>query len=63
MKRKQNADGYDWRDDSILEEPPPTNDPWKHIHPKEELTAADDDTYPPRDWYKTENPELHAEYF
>lgn len=57
-----NADGYDWRDDSTLEEPPPTNDPWKHIHPKAELTA-DDDTYPPRDWYKTEDPELHAEYF
>ena len=52
----------DWRDDSTFETLPPTEDPWENIHPKEELTDADD-TYPPRNWYKTEDPELHAEYF
>ena len=53
---------YDWRDNSNLEKPP-TNDPWKNIHPKEELTDAADDTYPPRNWYKTEDPVLRAEYY
>ena len=33
-----------------------------HITP-EETTDAVEDTYPPRDWHKTEDPELYAEYF
>ena len=60
---RPNGDGYDWRDDSTLEYPSPTNDPWKHIYPKDKLTSAADDTYPPRDWYKTEDPELFFESF
>ena len=53
----------DWRDDSTFETLPPTEDPWENIHPKAELTDADDDTYPPRNWYKTEDPVLRAEYY
>ena len=59
--RRQNK--YDWRDDSPFETLPTTNDPWKNIHPKEELTDAADDTYPPQNWHKTEDPVLRAEYY
>ena len=56
-------DKYDWKDDNTVEAPPPTNDPWKHTHPKTELTQAANDTYPPQNWYKTEDPVLRAEYY
>ncbi|MCY3550374.1 MAG: hypothetical protein OXH39_07920 [Candidatus Poribacteria bacterium] len=53
---------YDWRDDSTFETPPPKNDPWKQT--KQETEVADAaDTYPPKDWYKTEDPVLRAEYY
>ena len=54
---------YDWRDDSTFEALPPTKDPWENIHPKAELTDAAADTYPPRNWFKTEDPVLRAEYY
>ncbi|MCY3721117.1 hypothetical protein F4X88_15600 [Candidatus Poribacteria bacterium] len=56
------SDEYDWRDDSVFDVTPPKNDPWGQTHPVSEPTKAADDTYPPRDWYKTEDPELRAEY-
>ena len=54
---------YDWRDDDAFDVTPPKSDPWKEIHPESETTDTADDTYPPRDWYKTEDPVLRAEYF
>lgn len=54
---------YDWRDDSAFDVPLPKSDPWKQTHPESETTDTVDDTYPPRDWYKTEDPVLRAEYF
>ena len=54
---------YDWQDDSTFDVTPPKSDPWKQTHPGSETTDTVDDTYPPRDWYKTEDPELRAEYF
>ena len=53
---------YDWRDDSTFETPPPKNDPWKQTKQKTEVADAAD-TYPPKDWYKTEDPVLRAEYY
>ena len=54
---------YDWRDHGVLDVPLLKSDPWKPTHPVSESTAVTDDTYPPRDWYKTEDLELRAEYF
>ena len=54
---------YDWRDDDAFDVTPPKSDPWKQTHPESETTDTADDTYPPRDWYKTEDPVLYAEYF
>lgn len=54
---------YDWRDDSTFDVTPPKSDPWKQTQPESETTDTANDTYPPRDWYKTEDPELRAEYF
>ncbi|MCY3550985.1 MAG: hypothetical protein OXH39_11050 [Candidatus Poribacteria bacterium] len=56
------SSGYDWRDESAFDAALPKSDPWKQTHPESEPTDTADDTYPPRDWYKTEDPELHAEY-
>ena len=56
------SSGSDWRDDSAFESSSPKVDPWKQTYPEQEVTDATDDTYPPRDWYKTEDPELRAEY-
>ena len=52
---------YDWRDDGVFESPPPKEDPWEPTYPEQQTTDAND-TYPPRDWYKTKDPELRAEY-
>ena len=54
---------YDWQNDDAFDVTLPESDPWKQTHPESELTDTADDTYPPRDWYKTEDPELRAEYF
>ena len=53
--------GYDWQEDSVFEAPLSTTDPWKQTYPEQKPTEADD-TYPPRDWHKTEDPELYTEY-
>ena len=58
-----NSSEYDWRDDSAFDDALLKSDPWKQTHPESETTDPADDTYPPRDWYKTEDPELRAEYF
>lgn len=54
----------DWQDDAAFEAPPPTSDPWQQNAPEPETTVAetDDDAYPPKDWYKTKDPELRAKY-
>ena len=57
------SSGYDWRDDSVSDVTLPKSDPWKQTHIESEPTNTVDDTYPPRDWYKTEDPVLRAEYF
>ena len=54
---------YDWRDDSVSDVTLPKSDPWKQTHPESETTDTADDTYPPKDWYKTEDPELFIKYF
>ncbi|MDE0555469.1 MAG: hypothetical protein OXI24_14695 [Candidatus Poribacteria bacterium] len=53
---------YDWQDEGIFDSSLPKVDPWEQTYPEQETTAPDD-TYPPRDWYKTKDPELRAEYF
>ena len=53
---------YDWRDESTFDTPPPKNDPWKQTEQETEVADAAD-TYPPKDWYKTEDPVLRAEYY
>ncbi len=55
--------GTDWRDDPAFDDTFVKKDPWKQTYPQQTSTDDTDDTYPPRDWYKTEDPELHAEYF
>lgn len=57
-----NSGEYDWREDSASDVPLSKSDPWGQTFPEPEVTDATDDTYPPRDWYKTEDPELRAEY-
>ena len=57
-----NSGEYDWRDNSAFDVLLPKSDPWEQSPPVSEPTDAVDDTYPPKDWYKTEDPELRAEY-
>ena len=52
----------DWRDDSGFDLPFSQNDPWAGIYPESEPTDDAGDTYPPRDWYETEDPALWIEY-
>lgn len=54
---------YDWRDDDVFDVELPKSDLWEQTYSESESTDTMDDTYPPRDWYKTEDPELRAEYF
>jgi len=54
---------YDWRNDGVFDVYQQPENPLKPTYPGRELTEADDDTYPPHDWYKTEEPELRAKYF
>lgn len=56
------TDEYDWRNDNLPNPTPPKKDPWKQIEPTNQ-TPVDDETYPPRDWHKTEDPELYATYY
>lgn len=64
----KNRAADDWREDGEVDVPQPTATPWKKLDAQEANIGAPvsedaDDTYPPRDWHKTEDPELHAEYF
>ena len=52
----------DWRDESGLDSSLSDNDPWKQTYPESESIDDADETYPPRDWYKTEDPALYVEY-
>lgn len=54
-----NGNGYDWRDDNAFDSTLSKSDPWKQTYPEDESTDDTDDTYPPRDWYKTEDPVLY----
>ena len=60
----KSADGYDWRDDDddAFVSTFPKRDPWKQTYPEREPTDETDENYPPRDWYKTEDPALYIEY-
>ena len=57
----------DWRDDSAWDSSLFKQDPWKQTYSQgasgESADGEGDETYPPHDWYKTEDPELRAEYF
>lgn len=57
-----NSSADDWRDDNTFDVPSPKSDPWEQSHSESESATVTDDTYPPRDWYKTEDLELRAEY-
>ena len=52
---------YTWQEGYVFEGSSSKVDPWEQTYPEQEITDPDD-TYPPRDWYKTEDPELRAEY-
>ncbi|MDE0086657.1 MAG: hypothetical protein OXU23_13140 [Candidatus Poribacteria bacterium] len=58
-----NTDKYDWLNGNAPNPTPSKKDPWKQIKPLDETTTGDDETYPPCDWHKTEDPELYATYY
>ena len=58
-----NEDGYDWRNDNAFDSAVSKSDPWRQTEPERVSIDDADDTYPPRDWYKTEDPVLYIEYF
>lgn len=62
VENNTGGDRYDWQDDNAFDSTVSESDPWKQIYPEGESTDNTDDTYPPRDWYKTEDPVLYIEY-
>ena len=60
-------DGYDWLDDSAFDATLPQKDPWKQTSAQKVAVEASNseaaEIYPPRNWYKTEDPVLRAEYY
>ncbi len=58
------SEGYDWRDSNGLGVSGSETDPWKQTYGQPEKVSenADAETYPPPDWYKTEDPELYIQY-
>ena len=60
-------DNYDWRDDSTFRSQSLHKDPWQETSAQnldvEPVHSEDAEIYPPRDWYKTEDPVLRAEYY
>ena len=56
------SEGYDWRDDGASAFRFSKGDPWAQIYPESKPTDDADDTYPPRDWYKSKDPALYIEY-
>ena len=57
-----NGNRYDWRNDNAFDSTLSESDPWKQTYPEGKSTDDADDIYPPRDWYKTEDPALYIEY-
>lgn len=55
---------YDWREDNGLNSPRLAEDPWKHTYTQgaELPDNGDKETYPPHDWYKTEDSALYIQY-
>lgn len=53
---------YDWRNDDVFDSTISNSAPWKQTYPESESTGDTDNTYPPPDWYKTEDPALYIEY-
>lgn len=62
VETNTSGDGYDWPDDNAFDSTLPKSDPWKQTYPEDASTDDANDTYPPRDWYKTEDPVLYIEY-
>ncbi|MDE0425078.1 MAG: hypothetical protein OXN25_09435 [Candidatus Poribacteria bacterium] len=62
QKTTINGSEYDWQDDGVFDSSSPKVDPWEQTLPEHGTIETDDDTYPHRDWYKTKDPELRAEY-
>ena len=62
IETSTSRDQYDWQNDSSLDSTLSKNDPWKQTYSESKSTDDADDTYPPRDWYKTEDPALYIEY-
>ena len=56
------TDVYDWRDDSVLDSFPEETDPWLQTDQTGAEKSEDEETYPPKDWHKTKDPVLRAEY-
>jgi hypothetical protein len=58
---------HDWRDDSAFDSSQHKTDPWKTLDAEETGTettnGSDVENDLPQDWYKTQDPELYAEYF
>ncbi len=56
---------YDWQDDGEFDVTLPKSAPWKQLYPEGDSTEdIDEDTHPPRGWFKTTtDPALFAEYF
>lgn len=61
-----NNRAYDWREDNGLDLPRPEEDLWKHTYTHgdgaESTDNGDKETYPPQDWYNTEDPALYIQY-
>lgn len=58
-----NTNKDDWLNSNAPTPTPSKKDPWKQVEPVDETTPVNDETYPPRDWHKTEDPELYATYY
>ncbi len=65
MEKTTRQHTYDWRDDSAFDSSEQQTDPWKNREAQgaEKFDSADNETYPPPNWYKTEDPVLRAEYY
>ena len=59
----EKSEKYDWRDDPAFDDTLVKNDPWKQTYLEHTATEDTDDTYPPKEWYKTEDLVLRAEYY
>ena len=62
VEKPPSKNKYDWRHDSVFNRSQPKVEPWKQTYPEDKSVNDTDDIYPPRDWYKTEDSELFAQY-